>query len=120
MWFWFFMLACNVMLPVFMILYGLFVKKFGAGTVNAVIGYRTTRSMKNQEAWEFANLYHAKLWIKIGCIMIPMCVIMMLPLIGRDTDTIGWLGSLICMVEGAILVISILPVEMAIKKKFGN
>lgn len=118
MGFWIFMCASNFMIPILMILFGYFFKKFGAGSINAVFGYRTKRSMKNQQTWDFANLYFARLWIKVGWIMLPISIVLMLPVLGKAVDTIGTWGGIIAMVQVVVLLISIIPVECALKKNF--
>ena len=46
MWFWFFMLFCNMILPVIMVLCGLMFAKTDPGEVNDYFGYRTKMSKK--------------------------------------------------------------------------
>lgn len=118
MGFWFFMLCSNFMIPILMIAFGGFFQKFGAGSINAVLGYRTSMSMKNQKTWDFANMYFSKLWIKIGLIMLPISIVLMLPVIGKGTDTIGWWGGILALLQVAVLMISIFPVERALNKNF--
>ena len=118
MGFWFFMLCSNFMIPLLMVGFGCFFKKFGAGSINAVIGYRTSMSMKNQQTWDFANLYFARLWIKVGLIMLPISVLLMLPVIGKNTEAVGWWGGALALVQCVVLIASIFPVERALNKKF--
>ena len=118
MGFWIFMLCSNFLIPLLMIGCGYFFKKFGAGSINAVFGYRTSRSMKNQQTWDFANLYFARLWIKIGLIMLPVSIVSMLPVIGKNTDTVGWWGGILALLQCVVLIASIFPVECALKKNF--
>ncbi len=118
MGFWIFMTCCNFLIPFLMIVFGYFFKNFGAGSINAVFGYRTKRSMKNQNTWDFANSYFARLWIKIGWIMLPITILLMLPVIGKEVDVIGTYGGIITTVEIVVLLASIIPVENAIKKEF--
>lgn len=118
MGFWIFMLCSNFMIPLLMIGFGYFFKKFGAGSINPVFGYRTKMSMKNQQTWDFANLYFAHLWIKVGLVMLPISIVSMLPVIGKRTDTVGWWGGALTMVQCIVLIVSIFPVERALNKKF--
>ena len=37
--------------------------------INHFYGYRTTASMRSQEAWNFAQLYSAKLMIRMGLLL---------------------------------------------------
>lgn len=118
MGFWIFMLCSNLGIPLLMVGFGYFFKKFGAGTINEVFGYRTSMSKKNQQTWDFANMYFARLWIKVGLIMLPLSIVLMLPVLGKSTDTVGWWGGALAMVQCVVLIVSIFPVERALNKNF--
>lgn len=112
------MLCSNLGIPLLMVGFGYFFKKFGAGTINEVFGYRTSMSKKNQQTWDFANMYFARLWIKVGLIMLPLSIVLMLPVLGKSTDTVGWWGGALAMVQCVVLIVSIFPVEWALNKNF--
>ncbi|MDE7428858.1 MAG: SdpI family protein [Lachnospiraceae bacterium] len=118
MGFWLFMTICNLILPVLMIVLGKVFVKNPPRTINAIVGYRTSRSMKNQDTWNFAHLHCGKLWWKIGWSMLPLSIISMLPAIGKDDDFIGVLGAVVISVECIIMFISIFFTERALAKKF--
>lgn len=118
MGFWVFMLVMNIWLPIIMILFGKYFMKKAPKEINVIFGYRTTMSMKNQETWQFAHHYMGRLWYLSGMILLPLSIVLMLPLIGKDKDTIGWLGSLICMIQLVALIGEIIPTEIALHKKF--
>lgn len=118
MGFWVFMTSCNLFLPVLMILIGKLFVKNPPNKINNIYGYRTSRSMKNQDTWNFAHLYCGKLWWKIGWSMLPLSVISMLPALGKNDDNIGILSSIIIIVECIIMFISIFFTERALAKKF--
>lgn len=40
--------------------------KFPPKKINSLYGYRTKSAMKSQEAWDFAQLYSAKLMLRFG------------------------------------------------------
>lgn len=79
------------LIPFIMMLAGRMTWRHMPENINGVIGYRTSRSMKNMDTWKFADAYCGKLWYKTGKILF-------LPTI--------------------ILIISILPTEKALKKNF--
>ncbi len=65
----------NVQQPLFLIpmisgvtfiVAGLILKKFPPRNINSLYGYRTGRSMKSQQAWDFAQLYSASEAQRIG------------------------------------------------------
>ena len=86
--------------------------------INYMFGYRTNMSMKNKDTWDFAHKHIGKLWFYIGILLIPITVIPMLFVIGGNEDTISMVGSIICIVALAILIVSIFPTEIALKKTF--
>lgn len=118
MWFWIFMLVMNIWLPIFMIGFGRHFLKHAPKEINPVFGYRTSMSMKNQETWQFAHHYMGRLWYISGLILLPLSAVLMLPLLGKDTETVGMLGCLICIVQVVVLIGEIIPTEMALHKKF--
>ncbi len=118
MGFWVFMLIMNIWLPIIMILFGRYFMKKAPKEINVIFGYRTTMSMKNQETWQFAHHYIGRLWYISGWVLLVLGVVFMLPLIGKDQDTVGWLGGLICMIQLVALIGEIIPTEIALHKKF--
>lgn len=118
MGFWVFVTICNLMIPVLMIVIGKVFIKNPPKTINGIYGYRTSRSKRNQETWNFAHLYCGKLWWKIGWIMLPFSVIGMLPAIGNNDDIVGGLSAVVVTVECIVLVVTIFVVERALAKEF--
>ena len=86
--------------------------------INSVFGYRTSMSMKNKDTWEFAHKYCGKVWYVCGMVMLPITVIFMLLVIGKNEDCVGSIGGIICGVQLVPLIGSILPTEIALKKNF--
>lgn len=118
MGFWLFMLVCDLLVPVIMILCGQMMWKHAPGKINGVMGYRTSRSMKNMDTWKFAHDYCGRLWWKIGWIMLILSFIIHIPIYGRSDDVIGWTGGILTMLQCVVLIASIIPTEMALKKAF--
>lgn len=118
MGFWIFMVVMDLLIPLTMIGFGRYFLKSAPKEVNAIFGYRTTMSMKNRDTWEFAHRYCGKIWYCTGIIMLPLTVLSMLFVLGKSTDTIGWLGSVICFIQMIPLIGSIFPTEKALKKTF--
>lgn len=118
MGFWIFMMICNLLIPVIMIVIGAVFVNHPPKSINGVYGYRTTMSMKNMDTWNFAHLYCGKLWRKIGWIMLPISIVVMIPLLGKSDNIIGIWGGVLETVECIILIAAIFPVERALKKNF--
>ena len=118
MWFWWFMFFCNLLIPVLMIVCGKMMWKHTPKNINGIIGYRTTRSMKNMDTWKFAHDYCGRLWWKIGWIMLIPSIIVQFPFFNSDDNMIGVVGVILCTIQCVILIISIFPTERALKRNF--
>lgn len=118
MMFWMFMMICDLLIPVCMIIIGKAFSKNPPKTINGVYGYRTARSMKNEDTWSFAQQYCGRLWCRIGVVLLPLSILAMLPLLGKDTDGVGMWGGIIALIQVIILIAAIFPVEGALKKNF--
>lgn len=114
------MFIFNLLIPVIMIVSGYFMFKHPPKDINGIVGYRTAMSGKNNETWAFAQSYCGKLWIKTGLILIIPAIIVKLPFIHSDTDTVGNMTLIIEIVELLCLLGSIYPVEKALKKNFDS
>ena len=118
MGFWIFLTICNLVIPVLMIILGKVFIKNPPKTINRIYGYRTPRSKKNQDTWNFAHLYCGKLWWKIGWVMLPLSVIGMLPAIEKNDTIVGEVGTVVIIAECIALCMTIFFVERALAKKF--
>lgn len=118
MGFWIFMFCCNLLIPLVMIWFGRSFEQTAPKEINSICGYRTTRSMKNRDTWEFAHKYCGAVWKWIGTVMLPVSVLVSFLSLGRDADGVGTVGGLLCVVQLVFLVGSIIPTELALKKEF--
>ncbi len=119
--YWFFMLIMDLLIPLGMIILGLMFKKKAPKNVNFIYGYRTTMSMKNKDTWEFAHKHCGKLWFLLGLVLAPISVIPLLFVFEKDMYTLAAVGAVVCIVQLLVLLISIIPTEVALKKNFdGN
>lgn len=120
MWFWWFMFVCNMLYSLTMIIAGWYMWKHYPKRINSVVGYRSRRSQTNMDTWRFAHENCGKRWWKIGWIMLIPTVLVQIPFYGKSDDAIGWAGLIICIVEGTVLVASILPTETELKNTFND
>lgn len=118
MWFWWFMFVCDLLIPVLMIVAGRMMWKHAPKSINGIIGYRTSRSMKNMDTWQFAHDYCGRLWWKTGWILLLPSALVHLPLIGSSEDVTGAVGGILCFLQCAVLVAPIFPTERALKRTF--
>ncbi len=118
MGFFIFMTVMVLLTPAVMIIFGALFKKAAPKEINYLFGYRTERSMKNQETWSFAHNLCGKIWLICGLVLLPTSVIPMLFVIEKSKDTIGTASIIIIFVQLAVLLLSLIPVERALKKNF--
>lgn len=85
-------------------------------TINYIVGYRTRRSMKNQQTWDYAHRECGLLWRRWGSTMLVLTVIAMLLFMGEDTDHIGVVGSVITVLQMIPLFLSIVIVEKKLRE----
>ena len=111
---------CNLLIPVVVIVTGRIMWKHYPKNINGLVGYRTTRSMKNMDTWKFANDYCGRLWWKIGWIMIIPSALIHIPLYHSDKNTIGFAGLILVTIQCFIMIVSIYPTEKALKKHFND
>lgn len=102
----------NLLIPFIMIGLGTYFYKWGLQTINPIFGYRTNMSMKNKDTWHFAHHYCGKIWLIWGFMMLVVTVIILF------FDLLAPLKTYFVLFQTAILVISIIPVELALKKTF--
>ena len=116
--FWIFMLVMDLLVPSVMIGFGkLFLNK-APQNINYIFGYRTAMSMKNQDTWQFAHRYCGRLWYWLGLVMLPLTVVLMVFVLGREIGTIGWVGTVICFAQVVPMVGAIVPTELALRRTF--
>ena len=118
MGFWIFMTLMTMLLPLVMLLFGLYFTRKSPKEINYLFGYRTTRSMKNKDTWEFAHKKIGKLWLAVGAIILPVSAVIMVLVLGQSKDVIGNTGSVIVLLQLVPLIATIFPVEKALKENF--
>ena len=120
MWFWWFMLLCDMLVPIVMVIVGRMMWKHCPKHINSLVGYRTTRSMKNMDTWQFAHDYCGKLWWKVGWVTTIASALIHIPLYHSDENTIGIAGLILVAIQCFVMVASIYPTEKALKKHFND
>ena len=108
-----------LLLPLIMLVSGLFTRFGLPKRVNWFAGYRTPLACKNQDTWGFAHRYWGRMMIVFGFILIALSIVGIL-LIARGTLTLEparftgvfAIGTLI------IFLVSMIPTELALRKNF--
>ena len=116
--YWIICLLINLLLPFTMIGFGKHFMVKPPAEINKYFGYRTALSMKNKDAWDFAHKYFGKIWYIAGFATLPIAVIPMLFVIGKDVNCIATVCLIVCVVMAIPLVGSIPLTEKALRKNF--
>jgi len=117
--FWIMMLFAVLLVPIIMIICGIsFVNDKFPQKINYVVGYRTIMSMKNKETWEFAHKCCGKIWRMVGIILVPLSIIPMLFIQGKDADTISCVCGIFCFAQVMVLIGTVIFVESELKRNF--
>ena len=116
--FWVFMAVVSLFIPIIMVIFGKSFLKAAPKEINGIYGYRTAMSMKNQDTWEFAHKHFGKVWFYAGLILLPLNIIPLLFVMGESKDLIGTVGIVVCLIDTAVMLLSIIPTEKALKKNF--
>ncbi len=107
--FWLFFTAMDLLIPGIMVGIGTRFLKHPPGTINAWYGYRTARSMKNQETWD----------LRLGKLSFLPALLAAVLTFGRGIETVSVASIVVVTIQTLALIGSIFPVERALKRKFG-
>ena len=117
---WTVMTLCALLIPGLMLLFGRMFQTAPPGEINDWYGYRTKRSKRSPEAWDFAQRYAGRVWQRWGLWTLVLSVGAMLALLGRDVTTAS-LGGLAVMCLQLIPMLAVIPLtERELKKRFGR
>ena len=114
------MLAMGLLIPGCMTALGRSFVKNPPGEINGGYGYRTARSMRNRETWEFAQRYSGRFWVRAGRPMLAVSLVWMLPLFGREIDTVANFGLLLTALQMVPFLAVIPATERALKRNFDD
>lgn len=118
MGFWLFCTVCGLLIPAVMLFFGQRFLNKPPKKINSLYGYRTSRSMKNQQTWDCAHHVCGKIWLRVGAVMLPLSLLAMLPVLGQDISDIGIWCAGVTLLQVVVMVASIVPVEVTLKRKF--
>lgn len=117
--FWLFTLVTALLIPGCMLGFGRRFQRNPPKTINSGYGYRSTRSMQTQEAWDFAQVYSGRFWTQVGRPTLAVSLIWMLLLFGRDIGAVGSSAVILTGIQMLPLLAVIPATERALKRKFG-
>jgi peptidoglycan/LPS O-acetylase OafA/YrhL len=109
-----------ILIPLSMVFFGWAVGKYPPSRNNAY-GYRTKRSMRNDEAWDFAQQCFARLWRRQGLIQLSVTAValVLLAYFASGTATYYYLYEALIGANAAAMLVVILCTERKLKERFG-
>ncbi len=114
-----FMFIMLLLIPAVMVGFGAYFMKRAPKKINYVFGYRTARSMKNEDTWKFAHNFIGKIWLVCGTLLLVGGVVFFFVFTsGKDENSVNIVSLIILGVQLLGLVCSVFPTECALKKTF--
>ncbi len=109
-----------MLVPLIMIIFGGIMRKKSPKKINMWYGYRTDRSMKNMQTWDFAHKYFGVRWWRIGLSMLPVSAAVAALTYGAG-ETVMCLCMLgVLVLQMLLLIHSIFKTEAALKNEFND
>ncbi|WP_025725229.1 SdpI family protein [Acholeplasma granularum] len=115
----FFVITINL-IPLMMFIFGLYFHKSPPKEISDYIGYRTKYSKLNQDTWTFANKFMGILWFRLSFVVLAFSLIPIPFIYNKNQEVIAIILVSTLLVQTLILIISIIPVEIALRKHFDS
>lgn len=112
------MLLVILIMPLMMVGFGLLLMKNPPKKINSYYGYRTRRSVRSQETWDFAHYYFGKLWLVCGLVSLPISLVPLCLVLGKSEQVISVAGLIVLGIQTLLLLVAILLTERALMKNF--
>lgn len=111
-----FLFFMSILVPLTMALIGARFRKNPPKRVNWFFGYRTSRSMKSQEAWDYANRRMGEVWWKTGLVLGASSVLVAV-ICWRSLESVSlWLIGF----QMLAMLTTVVAIEEELKRKFGR
>lgn len=109
-------LVLSLLIPIVYMVIGLLFWLRPPKLINGVMGYRTARAMKSQEAWEFANRLSGKLLLILGIVFVIISLIAGLITMNLSDDIFGIYIISLVMIQTIAIAFVIVRTEKALKR----
>ena len=114
-----FLFIMLLFVPAVMVGFGAYFMKRAPKKINYVFGYRTARSMKNEDTWKFAPKRIGKIWLVCGTVLLVVGTASFFTFTANKNENAESIASLVILgVQLLVLMCSIIPTESALKKTF--
>ena len=118
MGFWILVSCMTALIPFVMIIFGIIFLICAPKGVNYIFGYRTRKSMKSKETWDYSHKLLGRFWLILGVITLPLVLLSMYFVRGMGDDIVGLVGALVTLASFIPLLLPIIPVEVGLRKNF--
>ena len=116
--YWIYMLLTSLLIPVIMLVFGWIFHRQTPKKITVWYGYRSARSMKNEDTWVFAHQHIGRTWMLVGAVLLVISVIPMIAVYGKDDDTVSVVSLVLLFVQMLPMIMSLIPTERALKRTF--
>ena len=107
--------AVDALLPLILIVFGIFALMVIPRRPNWIMGYRTPRACKNQDTWVFAHKHFGKQMIIFGLVYVLLSIErVMLVDSGASSGIIG----VVIAAQVIAVLLALIPTEIALRKEF--
>jgi len=117
---WIAMFLSNLLIPVLMLVFGLWFYKNPPKKISSYFGYRTLRSMKNIHTWTFAHQFFGKILLRNGIISLIITLMVMFLILHETNENITLYGTILTMILVVFMILPIIPTEKELKKTFDD
>lgn len=114
--FYCFMAFMNLLIPLSMIILGYLFKKNPPKNINGIYGYRSSRSMRNETTWKFANQLAGEYWKRWGILILIPSVFIDIALYQQNDLLISKASLIVCILQLIPLTLPVYFVEKQLKK----
>ena len=108
------------LIPVLCFIFGILLYKHEPKKINGCYGYRTCRSMKNEDTWKFANNLLGRLSLGGGAVLIVISAAAVLAVNASRHDMFAAVSGLAVIMDLVFMAASIIRLESALKKRFND
>lgn len=115
---WTYFVACSVIVPIVMMVLGLFLWKLTPKRESQIYAYRTKMSLINDDTWYTANKMAGKAWFFAGVITLVVTLLIDVFLKQLSDEVLGNVGLFVIIAQVIVLAATIVPVEGKLKDMF--
>jgi len=117
---WIVMFLSNLLIPVLMLVFGLWFYRKPPKKISSYFGFRTMRSMKNINTWTFAHQFCGKILLRNGIVSLIITIMAMYLIFNETNENIVLYGTIHTMLLVVFMILPIISTEKELKKTFDD